>query len=1006
MGNPPVGASKKKAGVGRVYVYGGGIAGLTVAHELALRGFEVRVYEREGGLGPRGGLDAPILGGLARTQYFALRSGEQLYFTREKEELATSWNPVPTAVGPVGNVGGHWHPVTWKTLSSFLERLPAGMKGLSDLLEGFKGMDVMGSRPLSAPLLGQGPLAHTYFPECWLEYSQPQKDGDEPQLTLQSKKLLEQFIGAIKGLLQAGYFKTKSGAPSGMSILIQSFADPSTDILAKTLDELALGRILASDETVRTLAQKTEELLAAESLGIEVKIHDEASDGPLVAASSLGLAPVARNWVRVLVHRPQLPGEHGYRFFPSFYRHVFDTMRRIPLYDAAGQVVGGSVLDNLIPLPQIGMFSNQNAPFILNWMPPRAGDALSRAEYGLRHMRQMDITSQDLGQFSLRVLRYMTTCSQRRAAELEGISWWDYLEGYQPDTGARLYRYSDTFKHLVQSSSRVLAALDGAHGDARTCGNTYVQLLTEALVPTSQNNCTLNGPTTEAWFFHWRKHLESLGVRFFYGELQKLFLRKDQLVARVSCSSDDEPVDDGPFELELPEPTLSEPTALLDGDEEAVAPLGANTQEHGVKDRVPVYFVVATDLLSAAQVTEDLQWGVPARLQEYAHKVPERPGSTRLVEREPQRQAGQREWDRLQTISGIQYFFEKQVSLFDGYIYCVDAEWGLSAICSHIVWQDQPIGRRSAYQSILSVDIGDWETPSKRLGRPARDCTANDLQEEVLHQLTESLKARGKGEAPADFVMPRPDWVHIDDGLEFDRTSKRLVRNNTPYLVPIVGDWQHRPGPEPWDPTPQSPPPPEWSAPKHVWQAPHGGYPVHHGRLLFAGTWLKTFTRLTTMESANESGRHAVNALLDHYRAHYLKSQASAPAPQAASPRSRRGPFPSDPHERGIFPTTPLGDYCRIWNPERNELPDLELLQGQDEQRFLKGQPHPWELLGVEWLPSLLSGVPGAGQALGRLTSLMGSLALKTVPQVTFGLLNALRHVRMLLEKDRPPQGR
>src|SRR6185369_16202073 len=28
--------------------------------------------------------------------------------------------------------------------------------------------------------------------------------------------------------------------------------------------------------------------------------------------------------------RADLPGEHGFRFFPGFYKHVTDTMRRIP----------------------------------------------------------------------------------------------------------------------------------------------------------------------------------------------------------------------------------------------------------------------------------------------------------------------------------------------------------------------------------------------------------------------------------------------------------------------------------------------------------------------------------------------------------------------------------------------------------------------------------------------------------------------------------------------------
>ncbi len=39
-------------------------------------------------------------------------------------------------------------------------------------------------------------------------------------------------------------------------------------------------------------------------------------------------------------HKP-LPSEHGFRFFPGFYKHVTDTMRRIP-YGAHG-----NTFDNL-----------------------------------------------------------------------------------------------------------------------------------------------------------------------------------------------------------------------------------------------------------------------------------------------------------------------------------------------------------------------------------------------------------------------------------------------------------------------------------------------------------------------------------------------------------------------------------------------------------------------------------------------------------------------------------
>src|ERR1044072_6912620 len=36
-----------------------------------------------------------------------------------------------------------------------------------------------------------------------------------------------------------------------------------------------------------------------------------------------------------------LPGEHGFRFFPGFYKHITDTMKRIPFGS-------GSVHDNLV----------------------------------------------------------------------------------------------------------------------------------------------------------------------------------------------------------------------------------------------------------------------------------------------------------------------------------------------------------------------------------------------------------------------------------------------------------------------------------------------------------------------------------------------------------------------------------------------------------------------------------------------------------------------------------
>src|SRR4029077_20281362 len=51
-----------------------------------------------------------------------------------------------------------------------------------------------------------------------------------------------------------------------------------------------------------------------------------------------------------------LPGEHGFRFFPGFYEHLPDTMKRIP----AGN--GRTVYNNLIPTEHITFARNAKEP--------------------------------------------------------------------------------------------------------------------------------------------------------------------------------------------------------------------------------------------------------------------------------------------------------------------------------------------------------------------------------------------------------------------------------------------------------------------------------------------------------------------------------------------------------------------------------------------------------------------------------------------------------------------
>src|SRR6186997_74019 len=83
--------------------------------------------------------------------------------------------------------------------------------------------------------------------------------------------------------------------------------------------------------------------------------------------------------------RPDLPGEHGFRFFPRFYRHVIDTMRRIPVDG------GRSAADNLVQASRDEIALDGKVPIVMTAWFPRSladvrvmiGDRTSITELGL-----------------------------------------------------------------------------------------------------------------------------------------------------------------------------------------------------------------------------------------------------------------------------------------------------------------------------------------------------------------------------------------------------------------------------------------------------------------------------------------------------------------------------------------------------------------------------------------------------------------------------------------------
>ncbi len=197
--------------------------------------------------------------------------------------------------------------------------------------------------------------------------------------------------------------------------------------------------------------------------------------------------------------RKELPGEHGFRFFPKFYNHIIDTMKRIPLEG------NNTVYANLVEATKMGIarFNEPLVPFVLGF-PKSMVDlkinikALFETNWGL--------SEHELEFLVERVWQVMTSCKERRMDEYERISWWDYLDGD---------RQSEDFQKMFTGITRSLVAANAREASMKTIGNVLSQIILDCILPGSGNDRLLNGPTNEVWIDPWLNYLRKKGVRYF-----------------------------------------------------------------------------------------------------------------------------------------------------------------------------------------------------------------------------------------------------------------------------------------------------------------------------------------------------------------------------------------------------------------------------------------------------------------------------------------------------------
>ncbi|WP_254762622.1 hydroxysqualene dehydroxylase [Natrinema marinum] len=473
-----------------------------------------------------------------------------------------------------------------------------------------------------------------------------------------------------------------------------------------------------------------------------------------------------------------LHGEHGFRFFPAFYRHVIDTMERIP--DGPG-----TVADNLVETEATLIASTTGPGQIAETTTPDSARGWLEA---LRPAFAEDLPARDVRFLLERLFYLLTTCEARREEELDDVSWWEFI-----DAENRSPEFRDRLAFAVQS----LVALRPQVGSARTIGSIYLQLLFGQLDPTQPTERVLNAPTSEAWIDPWLAHLESLGVEF----------RPNTAVGRLE--------NDG---RRVTGATLADGEAI-EADEYVLA--------------VPVE--VAPELIPT----------------ELARNAPELERIGRL----------DTAW-----MNGIQLYLADDVDLTRGHQVYADAPWALTSISQRQFWTGYDLEEHGPdeVEGVLSVIASDWDTPGIVFGKPARECTPEEIATEIWEQLKNHLNGpdqRLRDEHLVDWFLD-PAIVETEGGVE----------NRSPLLINTVGSLRNRP---PAD--------------------------VAVENLTVASDYVRTNADLASMESANEAGRRAANAVLER---------------------------------RGVS-----GSTARIW--ELAEPAVFEPFKRQDRVRYRLGLPHP-----------------------------------------------------------------
>ena len=735
-----------------VTIFGAGIAGLSAAHELVERGFLVQVVEPRESILDEGCCD---VGGVAATQWSFL-SDPSLRYGHASKLMSTPpgggvtaastgffpLTPAPSLPYRIyfrlwQNPQQEWRPSRYNkklTLGKLLSKAPVGVERVENMSNARRIRFL--AREIDAFLKAVPKQSSgNRVPKLHI-VGHTERTATEASSRAWSRRWARQVAAALRDTLEAAPYNRR----------------PLTDHVQ--LKTLGMGSVVpAGDNAFR--------------------------DGR------------ARN-NRVELHMAgvHVPGDHGYRFFPSFYRNLDDTMERTPLYDANGDETGQSALSRLKPASEVSIATADGGePLRLPRRRTRSFEELRTLTKQM--MEKFGYPAKDIALFQLQLFRFLTMCPERRTADLDGLSWYDYIRGAEstheqspvgdcarcgrPVCHHHVLPFSEHFLRDIDKLPQAMAGMRAAESDAHTNGTITLQLLMDQLRDGNHADRLLDGPTSSSWLAHWKKYLRHQGVRFFLGKLQgfKGEHRADGFVLQpvaVGTRHGRRLVVKGSEVPPVAEPNFT--------DEVATQRITRSSDSYSYLPTADFYLAA----LPVSRLQRLLRKSVPplpAPLPPLLQSIMEFPTGDGFA----YHRAGPARSGPFRDVSGLQLYFTNDFHLAQGHVYHADSAWRLTSVSQMQFWRHRRT-TSSGYLGVLAVDIGEMHVG---------DTSQSTWSSLALGRIAETLAARVRetGDAGLDELLDRVRSTH--------RHAQALASEVQRYVAGLPSSG--RGGDEPWEVT-------------------------------------------------------------------------------------------------------------------------------------------------------------------------------------------------------------